>query len=193
MRMRIKSEGWYRLMLSGHDLRVRAVDYFNVDVKNTLTIENYLRIRRVKKQEKYSYGKLTDLDHGLGWGLDGPISFVFECLLPTPEETRLAIRKLATTLLLFKRDKQSSNEMHWFRLGVEGSQTVQYPTFPAIDEGLDDEKMLFPGYVLQLSEIDAFKSFWKTCTQSVWHPSFHVSSSRLLRLQERVGDTVWED
>jgi len=181
------------LVDSGYDLRIRAANYFDADITKTLNIENYLRIRRVKKQEKYSYGKLTDPDHGFGWGLEGPLSFVFECILPTFDETRLAIRKLATTLLLFKRDKKSTNELQWFRLGLEGSQMVQTPNFPVISERLDDEKMDFSGYALHLWEIDDFKTFWKTCTLSVWHPSFCVSSNRLLRLQERVGDTVWED
>jgi hypothetical protein len=173
-------------------LNVQALYYFDADIG--LNLSNQLRIRRVMKSEKQSYGELDDSDRGLGWGLEGPLSFVLECVSPTSREGGATMKKLAISLLLFKHDVGLNNELPWFRLSWGRGRTWQSDQLPALkDEDLDHESMLFPGYRLTLGDVDRFRTFWGTCNQPSWHSSFFVAGNRLLRARAREGDGVLED
>ena len=172
---------------------MQALYHFHGDMWDALTLNNQLRIRRVKKSEKQSYGELYEKDHGLGWGLEGPLSFVVECVSQTWRESEEMMKRLTICLLLFKRDI-SGNRLPWFRLGSRGSELRQSSQLPRVaDEELDHESMRFPGYRLEIPDFDAFRLFWTTCNQTSWHRSLFVAGNRLLRVQVREGDTVLED
>lgn len=176
------------------ELRADAMYYFYAYVVDELPISRNLRIRRVKKQEKHSYGEPGDADHGYGWGLEGPLSFAIECVASASDEARLTIRKLATALLLFKRDKVANDQLPFFRLEFGGSRIWESADLPALrTDELDHERMKFPGFELGVGDIDDFRNFWVVCNQSTWHPTLFVAGSRLLQTQQRVGETVFED
>lgn len=171
---------------------MQALYYFDADVG--LTLSNQLRIRRVKKSEKQSFGELGDSNRGLGWGLEGPLSFVLECVSRTSRESDATMKKLGISLLLFKHDIGLNNELPWFRLSWGGWRTWQSDQLPALKiEDLDHESMPFPGYRLTLGDVDRFRTFWAACNQPSWHSSFFVAGNRLLRARAREGDGVLED
>jgi hypothetical protein len=177
-------------------LRTEAAYYFDADITNELSLSGSVGIRRVKKQEKYSYGKLTDKNHGYGWGNEGPISFVFECVASNGEEARSTLRKLATTLLVFKRDLIANDQLPWFRVSFGGSRGSESPNRPLLkSEELDDEKMDRHSryYSLSITDIDDFKKFWAKCSQTTWHPTLLVTGGRLVMSQHRVGAAAFED
>ena len=72
---------------------------------------------------------------------------------------------------------------------------MQLDQLPLImDEELDnDEPMSFPGYHLEMSDIDSFLKFWSICTQTCWHRSLILAGNRLLQTQTREGDSIRED
>ncbi|MGA3110289.1 MAG: hypothetical protein ABSD99_12705 [Candidatus Bathyarchaeia archaeon] len=178
---------------SVRELRADVMYYFYSDVLDELPFSRDLRIRRVKKQEKQSYGELTDADHGYGLGLGGPLSFAIECVAPTSDEARSTISKLAIALLLFKRDKIKNDQLPFFRLDFGGSRTWDSADLPTLrTDELDHEQMKFPGFELRFDEIDNFKKSWDVCN-GTWHPTLIVAGSRLLQTQQRVGETVFED
>lgn len=183
-------------MLDVWGLDIQPLYYFDADIYTTLTLSDQLRIRRVKKYEKQSYGELSDEDHGLGWGLEGPLSFVLECVsrTSTSHEAEEVMKKLAISLLLFKHDMDLDNRLPWLRLGRGSSRIWQSDQLPLLwDEELDHESMQFPGYRLGIPDIDTFLAFWTTCNQTSWHRSLLVAGKRLLQVQARVGEAVLED
>jgi hypothetical protein len=174
-------------------LGTQALYYFDAAISTTLALGNQLRIRRVKKSEKQSYGELGDEDRGLGWGSEGPLSFVLDCVSRTSREGEETMKKLAISLLLFKRDIWN-NGLPWFRLRWGGTRVWQSDQLPPLkDEDLDHGSMLFPGYRLEIPDIDAFRTFRDTCNQTSWHKALYVAVNRLLQAQAREGDAVLED
>lgn len=176
------------------DLGVQALYYFDADVGSELTLSTQLRIRRVKKSEKQSYGQLSGKDHGLGWGFGGPLSFVLECVSQTSRELEATMKRLAISLLLFKHDMGLNNELPWFRLrwGRWGAwESDRLP--PLKDADLDYEPMSFPRYRLTLGEVNSFRIFWSVCNQTNWHNTLFVAGKRLLQAQWREEEHVLED
>jgi len=173
---------------------VQRLYYFDADIRTALTLSDQLRIRRVKKSEKQSYGEFGDNDQGLGWGFGGPLSFVLECVSPTQREGEETMKKLAVCLLLFKHDMGLDDRLPWFRLVRGRSGYWQSDHLPPLtDEELDDEAMRFPGYRLGIADIDAFRTFWATCSKTSWHKSLLLAGSRLLLVQARRDETALED
>jgi hypothetical protein len=180
-------------MIIVRDLAMQAFYYFDADIPRELTFDDHLRLRRVRKIEKYPSGSPRDIDNGYGWGLEGPLSFVAECVSSTSAEGWTTIKKLAICLLLYKRDI-GPNDVPWFRLGPKGSRMLQSNQLPAlVGEELDDERMELPYYYLKVTNIDDFRAFWVSCNQSPWHSTLLVAGNRLLQAQARVGETVFED
>jgi hypothetical protein len=178
-------------------LRTYRLHYFDAEVSSTLDLSSQLRIRRVKKSEKESYGELWDEDHGLGWGLDGPLSFVIDCVARNARDVRETINKLAVALLLFKHyDRPLHDRLAWFRLRWGGGSLWQPDQLPLIrsEEMADaDESTSFYGYHLKVSDISSFQIFWNTCSKTSWHKSLLLAGSRLLLVQAREDETALED
>ena len=181
-------------MLDRWSLDIQILYYFDAEVRIALSLSDQLRIRRVKKSEKECCGELSDKDHGLGWGLDDPLSFVLECVSPTSHQSEETMKKLAISLLMFKHDTSLDNKLPWFRLRWGGSSPSQSDQLPPLrDEELDHEPMSFPGYRVGLLDIDPFQTFWTTCNQASWHRSLLVAGNRLLQVHAHEGDVALED
>jgi len=162
-------------------LRTYRLHYFDAEVSSTLDLGSQLRIRRVKKSEKESYGELWDEDHGLGWGLDGPLSFVIDCVARNARDARETIKKLAVALLLFKHyDRPLHDRLAWFRLRSGGGSLWQSDRLPLIrseEMAHADESTSFYGYHLKVSDIK----------------SLLLAGSSLLLVQAREDETALED
>lgn len=89
--------------------------HFDADIIKDFALDNQLRIRRVKKSEMK------------GWEFGGPLSFVVECVSRNSHDGKKTIKKLAASLLLFKRSYPGlKNELPWFRLRW-GRGQVSFP------------------------------------------------------------------
>jgi hypothetical protein len=168
--------------LDDWNLGTQPLYYFDAEIVKDFTLDDQLRIRRVKKSEV------------IDWGVGGPLSFVLDCVSRTSREGEEAMKRLATSLLLFKRDLGIENRLPWFRLergddSVWGSDHLP----PVRDEELDHKPMSYSGYRLGIGDIDTFRTFWSTCNQTSWHRSLLVAGNRLLQVQARESGTVLED
>jgi hypothetical protein len=162
-------------------LRVRMLYGFDSEIPKEFAVDNQLRIRRVKKSE------IAD------WGSGGP--FVLECVSRNSREGEMRMKKLAASLLLFKRNYDGlSKYLPSFRLGLGSSATWQSSQLPSIKtEDVESVPMRYPGYPFRWTEMDDFRAFWTDCNQTDWHKSLLVAGNRLLKAQTRVGDAVLED
>lgn len=171
---------------------------FDSDVVESFDLSSTIRIRRIKKVEKYAQyekGRLVPTwGQGLGIGREGRLFFASECLGTSSEGDREELDRLSACLLLFKPDPKSDNRLSSFETEYGGGGNTANPSLPLLVSGeLETGKSTFPTYFLKVTELDDFKKFWLQLTTSAWHRTLIATSRRLLRSQTRVGRESDED
>jgi hypothetical protein len=171
---------------------------FDSDLSELFDLSSNIRIRRIRKVEKFAeYAKdslVPTWGQGLGIGREGRLFFVSECLGTSSEDDRDELDRLSTCLLLFKPDPKLDNRLSSFETEYGGGGNTPNSSLPVLaSEELERGKSSFPSYFLQATELDDFKKFWLRLTPSAWHRTLMATSRRLLRSQARVGRESSED
>jgi len=183
---------------SSYTFRIHSLVDFDSDIQNSLDLASGIRIRRIRKEEKYAEYRRGSLvptwGQGLGIGREGRLFFVTECLTSASTNPKEELDRVTVCLLLFKPNEDSNNKLASFETEYGGGGTTPNSTLPAISKTeLDFGAASYPRYSLKSTDFGEFKYFWTQSTANPWHQTFSSTGRRLLRLQARVGTDSDED
>lgn len=178
--------------------RLHLLIDFDGDIGDSFTLATNIRIRKIRKVEKYAEYTRDSLvpkwGQGLGVGREDRLFFVSECLGTDSGKVKDDLDRLTACLLLFKPDPDLNNRLSSLSTEYGGGGSTPNSALPSIGGAeLESGKSSNPSYYLKATELGDFKGYWSRLTANAWHPSLMATVRRLLRLQARVGSDSDED